>query len=353
MSTTPEVVAKKRGRPKKVVAAPEIAPATQTTKSTAAAIRSTSKKSISTTTTRTPRKSLPKASSTAASELKTPTVTPIDQKSASKKGSPTRQKKSSTILLICPSTKSISKSESAELPGKLKTIENRQAEEPDCTVQAAVEISDSVAKSAGGGGTIELETTPQNSVAAAAVQGSKILNALAASNQSAGSTTSVEDKIKKSSGSIKRSPVVATAEMPTPARQKISPSSSRPAPSQPPPIKPPRKQAAPREAPLLRPQRPEQAPSVKPQDVRNTKQYKSLARRWTSAMVALPILLYTSYALYERVFADKAPRSLPGTNNFPPVNDSSHPSPSSTIPSSPPSSGSTIMANKNKNNSTD
>ncbi|OJD10612.1 hypothetical protein AJ78_08423 [Emergomyces pasteurianus Ep9510] len=412
MSTTPEVVAKKRGRPKKVVAAAEIessatAPASKKTKS-ATATPSTGKKSISTTT-RTPRKSSPKTSPTAASELKAATIAPIDQKPAVKKGSPLQLKKTPTISpdpaqetsnspsapsktldddkkaksdpahlkprprasVLNPSVEqsiepqsasadSISNSESAELPENLKTIGKKQPEANNNTSQAAGEISESFTKSTGGGGTIELDqvtqqtqtrrqTTPQISVAAAAVQGSKILNALAASSQSAVSTTSAQDKIKKSSRPIERSPVLATAEMPAPAHKKVSPSSSRQPPSQPPPITPPRKQATPRETQRLKPQRPaEHPPSVKPQDIRNTKQYKTLARRWTSAMVALPILLYTSYALYERVFADKAPRGLPGTNNFPQGNDSSHSSsPSSTLSSSTPSSGSTTTTNQN------
>ncbi|EER22937.1 hypothetical protein CPC735_022360 [Coccidioides posadasii C735 delta SOWgp] len=62
------------------------------------------------------------------------------------------------------------------------------------------------------------------------------------------------------------------------------------------------------------------------QDIRNSKSYKSFARRWTATIVALPILLYTSYALYERVFYDKEPRSLPGANAFPPPESSNQPS---------------------------
>ncbi|EAS29545.3 uncharacterized protein CIMG_08291 [Coccidioides immitis RS] len=62
------------------------------------------------------------------------------------------------------------------------------------------------------------------------------------------------------------------------------------------------------------------------QDIRNSKPYKSFARRWTATIVALPILLYTSYALYERVFYDKEPRSLPGVNAFPQPESSNQPS---------------------------
>ncbi|KAJ9409436.1 hypothetical protein DTO045G8_2791 [Paecilomyces variotii] len=37
-----------------------------------------------------------------------------------------------------------------------------------------------------------------------------------------------------------------------------------------------------------------------PEDIRKTPQYKAAARRWTSTIVALPILIYSSYILYER-----------------------------------------------------
>ncbi|EFR05380.1 hypothetical protein MGYG_08391 [Nannizzia gypsea CBS 118893] len=51
-------------------------------------------------------------------------------------------------------------------------------------------------------------------------------------------------------------------------------------------------------------------------DIKRTPQYKSAARRWTMTIVALPILLYTSYSLYQRVFNGKSPRGLPGVNEF-------------------------------------
>ncbi|KAJ5895157.1 hypothetical protein N7495_006848 [Penicillium taxi] len=35
-------------------------------------------------------------------------------------------------------------------------------------------------------------------------------------------------------------------------------------------------------------------------DIRSTKEYKQAARRWTSIMVGLPIIMYTSWVLYER-----------------------------------------------------
>ncbi|KAJ5778127.1 hypothetical protein N7520_001373 [Penicillium odoratum] len=60
--------------------------------------------------------------------------------------------------------------------------------------------------------------------------------------------------------------------------------------------------------PAPRPQRP--APSLKGHpDIRSTKEYKLAARRWTSTIVALPFLMYTSYILYER---SKFFYSLPG-----------------------------------------
>ncbi|KKZ66401.1 hypothetical protein EMCG_07905 [[Emmonsia] crescens] len=341
MSTTPEVVAKKRGRPKKVVAVPEIessatkktcAATLESTTATTATTTSTNKKSTSTTT-RTLRKYSPKTTSPPASKL-----VPIDQKFAAKKGSPTRQTKESTlspdpaqetknppsapskilddniskakgepvdvksrprasvsnlptkkfIESRTPSAESISHSRSTEIPGKQKTNEKRQPEARN-TIQVAGEISESLAKSTGGKETIEPgkaaqqtqkpQTTPANYVDAAAVQSSKILNVLAASSKSAGIPTSVEDRSKRSSGSIGPSPVAATTDMSSPVRKKVSPTGSRQPPSRPPPVKPPLKQTAPGEAQRLRPQRPPHAPTVKPQDVKNTKQYKSLARR--------------------------------------------------------------------------
>ncbi|KAM5434712.1 hypothetical protein MferCBS31731_006658 [Microsporum ferrugineum] len=53
-------------------------------------------------------------------------------------------------------------------------------------------------------------------------------------------------------------------------------------------------------------------------DIKQTKQYKSAARRWSATIVALPILLYTSYALFQRVFIGKSPKGLPGVNEFSP-----------------------------------
>ncbi|KAJ5175179.1 uncharacterized protein N7482_001056 [Penicillium canariense] len=47
-----------------------------------------------------------------------------------------------------------------------------------------------------------------------------------------------------------------------------------------------------------------------PQDIRKTKEYKVAARRWLSTIVALPIVMYTSWILYERVYGNKSPKRL-------------------------------------------
>ncbi|PLB54629.1 hypothetical protein P170DRAFT_432259 [Aspergillus steynii IBT 23096] len=58
-------------------------------------------------------------------------------------------------------------------------------------------------------------------------------------------------------------------------------------------------------------QRPRPAPRPRTvQDIRQTKEYKVAARRWLSTIVALPILMYTSYMLFERTYGNKSPRSL-------------------------------------------
>ncbi|KAI9369810.1 hypothetical protein BJX61DRAFT_126053 [Aspergillus egyptiacus] len=54
-----------------------------------------------------------------------------------------------------------------------------------------------------------------------------------------------------------------------------------------------------------RPQRP-----LPVKDLRQTKEYKAAARRWVSTIVALPILMYTSYVLYERTYGNQQPRRL-------------------------------------------
>ncbi|EEH07069.1 predicted protein [Histoplasma capsulatum G186AR] len=393
MSNTSDAVAKKRGRPKKIVVAPAIEKiSTTASKSTTIITPGTSKKPISTTTptpSKSPLKSSRKTNSSPASESHAAASAPIDQKPAAKKGSRARQKKTSisspdspqepletpsdsnkaknetadvksrskavasnpptepSIASLTPSTesKSISHTQSTELPSKQKVTGGRQPE-----TRSTVQSLEGIEPSSGGRETIEQEqhagqTRPANPAdAGAAVKGSYILNALAASRKSTRTATSVEDKTKIS-GSTEPS-TAAPTDMPPLARKNASSSGPRQRPSQPPPIKPPLIQtaSAPREAQRPKPQ---QAPVVNPQDIRNTKQYKTAARRWTSVMVALPILLYTSYALYERVFADKAPRSLPGTNNFPPVSDNS--TSSSPSPSSPSTPASTTMTQDNYN----
>ncbi|KAJ5891621.1 uncharacterized protein N7473_007849 [Penicillium subrubescens] len=49
---------------------------------------------------------------------------------------------------------------------------------------------------------------------------------------------------------------------------------------------------------------------VNPAEIRKTKEYKVAARRWLSTIVALPIVMYTSWILYERVYGNKSPRRL-------------------------------------------
>ncbi|KAJ5389637.1 uncharacterized protein N7496_000705 [Penicillium cataractarum] len=69
---------------------------------------------------------------------------------------------------------------------------------------------------------------------------------------------------------------------------------------------------------------------VNPADIRKTKEYKVAARRWLSTIVALPIVMYTSWILYERIYGNKSPRRL--TPQQPPQESS--PSASSSSPSS-------------------
>ncbi|KAJ5090762.1 hypothetical protein N7532_009446 [Penicillium argentinense] len=77
---------------------------------------------------------------------------------------------------------------------------------------------------------------------------------------------------------------------------------------------PAQKPGSARPSPAQRPAFPQ-----KPSDIRQTKEYKLAARRWTSTIVALPIVMYTSWILYERVYGDKAPKKL----NDPPSSSSS------------------------------
>lgn len=48
----------------------------------------------------------------------------------------------------------------------------------------------------------------------------------------------------------------------------------------------------------------------RPEDIRQTKEYKIAARKWISTIVALPILFVTSYMLYERTYGNKKQRHL-------------------------------------------
>ncbi|KAL2814325.1 hypothetical protein BJX63DRAFT_203411 [Aspergillus granulosus] len=51
-------------------------------------------------------------------------------------------------------------------------------------------------------------------------------------------------------------------------------------------------------------------PPPPPKDIRQTKEYKAAARRWTTTIVALPILFYTSWVLFERTYGNKQPKRL-------------------------------------------
>ncbi|KAI0160601.1 hypothetical protein GGR57DRAFT_519478 [Xylariaceae sp. FL1272] len=61
----------------------------------------------------------------------------------------------------------------------------------------------------------------------------------------------------------------------------------------------PQARRSPVEAPIRNPIQQRNAPRV-PADT-NSKAYKQAARRWTSTMVALPILIVTSYYLFDRL----------------------------------------------------
>ncbi|EEH41664.2 hypothetical protein PAAG_03227 [Paracoccidioides lutzii Pb01] len=371
MSSTPESANKKRGRPKKVVT---VAAPNKSSAGTAAAASTTTNAVIkrssptytnepnpaTTTTTRIPRKPSTKANPAPVSEINQTTTAPIREKSRVTKSCPTPLKStkspSTTSTSNPPSQLSIKfQTPSTQLNPHSATAAIREKQKWDRkqqvgvgagpTVQADGEIS-SRAKSAMVENTVigqgnqgvqrpQPETIPLKPfVDDAAAQGSNILNALAASNSK--SAAAAEDKFNRIAGSTGSSSAAATNMAPPVRKFSASPSQQS---SSLPPIKPPAKRASPLSAQRLSSQRLEpaqaQAESAKPQDIRQTKQYKILARRWTSAMVALPILIYTSYELYQRVFANKAPRSLPGTNHFPPVNENSRsPSPSPITPSS-------------------
>ncbi|KAE8550637.1 hypothetical protein TMatcc_008683 [Talaromyces marneffei ATCC 18224] len=49
-------------------------------------------------------------------------------------------------------------------------------------------------------------------------------------------------------------------------------------------------------------------------DIRKTKEYKAASRKWVSTIVALPILFYTSWELYERTYGSKVQKSLVDAN---------------------------------------
>ncbi|PYH78462.1 hypothetical protein BO82DRAFT_394679 [Aspergillus uvarum CBS 121591] len=53
-------------------------------------------------------------------------------------------------------------------------------------------------------------------------------------------------------------------------------------------------------------------PPLPAKDIRQTKEYKAAARKWLSTIVALPVLMYTSYILYERTVGNQKPKRLVG-----------------------------------------
>ncbi|KAL4867355.1 hypothetical protein BDV12DRAFT_121527 [Aspergillus spectabilis] len=61
--------------------------------------------------------------------------------------------------------------------------------------------------------------------------------------------------------------------------------------------------------PHLRPRRQPALPT-NVHDLRQTKEYKAASRRWVSTIVALPILMYTTWVLYERTYGGKKPKRL-------------------------------------------
>ncbi|GAD98490.1 conserved hypothetical protein [Paecilomyces variotii No. 5] len=86
----------------------------------------------------------------------------------------------------------------------------------------------------------------------------------------------------------------------SPEPTKVSSSKPNPASTAPPPRKPQVLDArALRDLNQQRRAAPPRLPTS-PEDIRKTPQYKAAARRWTSTIVALPILIYSSYILYER-----------------------------------------------------
>ncbi|KAL1976727.1 hypothetical protein VTN31DRAFT_3009 [Thermomyces dupontii] len=53
-------------------------------------------------------------------------------------------------------------------------------------------------------------------------------------------------------------------------------------------------------------------PSIprRPVDIRQTPEYKRAARRWIATIVALPVLFFSSWELYQRVYGGKQKRRV-------------------------------------------
>jgi len=62
--------------------------------------------------------------------------------------------------------------------------------------------------------------------------------------------------------------------------------------------------------------KPELSNSSASANIRQTKEYKIAARKWTSTIVALPILLYTSWVLYERIHGSQSQKHLDDRSRF-------------------------------------
>ncbi|KAJ5225290.1 hypothetical protein N7468_006515 [Penicillium chermesinum] len=64
------------------------------------------------------------------------------------------------------------------------------------------------------------------------------------------------------------------------------------------------------------PTRPPRPPRPSPSNlkghpnIRSTPEYKRAARRWLSVIVATPVLLVTTYMLFDRVYGNKSPKKL-------------------------------------------
>ncbi|KAK2761335.1 hypothetical protein FQN54_001857 [Arachnomyces sp. PD_36] len=141
-------------------------------------------------------------------------------------------------------------------------------------------------------------STPSNQTGSS-VPSSKILDALASEK-----TTS--DFGKSKSISSQKQAISKPLKPLQPATSTLNtPSASKPLPTNP---VPPQRKVLDAQALSELKQRGTGGPKVA--DVRATQQYKNAARKWTSTIVALPILLYTSYEIYQRGILGKERKRL-------------------------------------------